>query len=154
MTEGEQPSSEKPVEIVASPPTTITSVNTQTPTSFTPILPGVGPQSVFGLSIQHGQSTDALVAKMSDAHLTQVIAQAEQDSSRRHTENMSWMRLMTVLTIAVILATIAICYLFLRYQKGDLLEPIIHVLVGLLSGGLGGYGLGFRAGRKSQADKD
>ena len=119
----EQPSTGEPKEIAASPPIAATpppvvyTASTQAPNPVIPSLSAV-PPSMFGLSIQQGgPSVDPLVAKMTDAHLTQVITQAENDSVRRHTENMFWIKQMTTISIVLIIFVTIICAVFLYYKK-------------------------------------
>lgn len=86
---------------------------------------------------------------MTPEHLSQVISQAESDSSRKHDEKMTWMKLMFAVTVLLIFALPFICFLFLWYGKPELLQPIIFTIVG----GLGGFGLGRAYERKKEEDK-
>jgi len=147
MNGSDSPAPDLPTEISAQPPAPIFSTSTAGPTS-PPTLPIIPPTHLgLGVSIQQGgQSTDALVARMTDVHISQVISQAESESSRKHIEMMAWMRLMFAIMVLLVFAIPFLCFLFLWYGKPELLQPIIYTTVG----GLGGFGLG----RAYQREKD
>jgi hypothetical protein len=147
MTDSDQETAEKPVEIAASPPAPTYSTTTMAPGTPAPFATQ---RLGLGVSIQQGNlAADAIVAKMTDAHLTQVITQAENESARKHQENIEWMRLATAMGVMLLLTIPVICVIFLWYHKAELLQPIIQLVVGFI----GGFGIGRVSVRRADADK-
>jgi len=105
-------------------------------------IPKFGLPSV-GVSIQPSPTVpDALVAKMTPEHLTSVIAQAGAESASRSKERMLAMSLGAGVIAFTLLIVLAICIAFLVYNKAEFAMPIATLILGLLSGGAGGFGLG------------
>lgn len=77
------------------------------------------------------KSSEALLAKMTPDHLSQVIKQADSDSLRRHHE-----RMMLMVGCAVVFP--GLCWLFLHYQQSTLIVPVMTAITGFV----GGIGIG------------
>lgn len=97
----------------------------------------------FGIQVSPGPSqSDKFLDKMTSTHISKVIEQAGHDSRLDHEHRMWSMWLMAGITLIVMLLVFALCWLFLAYDEPALLEKSIALLVGLVSGGIGGFGAG------------
>ena len=94
---------------------------------------------------------DPFIEKLNTAQITQVLNQVETENQRGHQRQVltTWMAL--GVTALIVLMIISLCWLFLSYQKGDLLREIIALLIGLGGGGTAGFGLGRITAKKSDA---
>ena len=147
MTDEIQSNPEKPAEIQASPPPPTFSTTTMTP-GVPNLLASLNTQ--VGLSIQQGaQPVDALTARMTESHISQVISQAENEGVRKHAENMAWMKLTLAIAGIGVAGFLLVCVVFLAFSKAELLQPIIQALIIFL----GGFGFGRASSKKSDADK-
>jgi MFS family permease len=101
------------------------------------------PNVDIGLSIlQFGPVADRIVAKMNSTHLTALIEQSGEDDRRRSAERSRGRTIAAVLAVFLLTFLFGLCWLFLAYQKSELLQGII----GLVVGAFGGGGVGFTAG--------
>jgi len=92
---------------------------------------------------------DQFLEKLDKAQITQLLNQVETENLRGHQRQVlaTWMAFGVVALI--VLMIISLSWLFLSYQKGDLLREIIALLIGLGGGGTAGFGLGRITAKKS-----
>ena len=88
---------------------------------------------------------DPVAEKVSAQHIEQVLANSAQQSRRDHTWRMNVLWLTFVGFLAVLGAILLLVWM-LR-EKPEYLAGVLAALAGLGSGGVGGYGLGYRHGR-------
>ena len=147
--DAEQPTVEA-AEGDASPPAQVYSTTTTNPaaTEATSFPTRIG----FGVSIhQQGlRNPDALTARLSDRQLSQVITQAAAEDLRKHEERMLLIRSTMYLLAGSLVVVIVLCWLFLYYQKSELITPIITAILGAA----GGFGVGRSTAPKKPRDED
>lgn len=99
----------------------------------------------FGMQVQVGPAPNELLAKLDASHITKFIdsAEAEQRRSHERKQHNFW-----GLLIAGVLGFFGVCWLFLAYDKSDLLKEILALFTGLVGGFLSGFGVG-RATKKA-----
>jgi hypothetical protein len=74
--------------------------------------------------------------------LDQFLAIADRSDSRSHVRQMTLTIGVIVVLVVLLIFVIALCCLFLAYDKAEFLVPILTALGGLLMGSLGGFGMG------------
>jgi hypothetical protein len=161
----DKPSSEAAPDAVPSPPVPVdkpTSVIAPTPDVFSataaPGVPTVLSQPTsqfgFGLSISPPpQPGDALLAKLKDDHLTKVIDQSESENKRKHQERIMAMVLMVAVAVLVVVFILALSYMFLKFQKSELLQPLLTLFLGFAGGVTSGFGIGRYTAPKGESEK-
>jgi len=91
---------------------------------------------------QPAPSLDAFIGKLTDQHITEVIKESGEESERKHDERLWGMKLIASVVVSTLLLVVLPCWLFLSYQKTESLEKILALILGFVSGGLGGFGIG------------
>ncbi len=93
---------------------------------------------------------DSFIDKLDTKQLGKLLDQAGEDGKRQHQLDVQryWMTFLLLFSVPVFV--LLLCWIFLNYEKGDLLREIIALLIGLGGGGAGGYTLG-RASRPGPA---
>jgi hypothetical protein len=96
-----------------------------------------------------GLSPGSFLDKLSTDQLGKLIDQSDQEDTRQHQlrRERNWMTFGFLVTVLILIGFL--CWLFLSYEKGDLLREIIALFIGLGGGGVGGYSVG-RFGKSSQ----
>lgn len=111
----------------------------------------IGPQLIERFMAFSGKfGTDSFVDKLDTQQLGKLIDQADEDSKRAHERGAQLTRYGFIFMIALLVAILILCGMFLAFQKGDLLREIIVLLIG----GAGGSGIGFTVGRASVAKRE
>lgn len=88
--------------------------------------------------MQIGSRKESMFEKLDSGQISQVIENAEKDSERQYVLDQKQENSRRFYTISAIVVVIAICWMFLSYDKTEHIDAVISALVGLL----GGYGLG------------
>ena len=87
------------------------------------------------------QLTEEQTGKLIEFEEANAQRRYELDNKRREDQ-----RFVTVYVFtAAIVGVIAVSWLFLAYDKSELVQPLLTFFAGLAAGGLGGYGLRGRA---------
>jgi F0F1-type ATP synthase assembly protein I len=108
------------------------------------------------LGVQIGpapQIGDAIVAKLKDEHLSKIIDHSESENKRKSGERIHSMYLACGSIAGILVFILILSYLFLRFQKAELLQPLITGILGFAAGALSGYGYGRSTSSKGDADK-
>jgi len=97
-------------------------------------------ESLTMMSVMQNTSDSVVARKINDKHIEKYLDDSAENmrlAYKDRTQN----RIMLVIIIAIITVLIGfVIYIFKDYP--DAIEKIIFALTGLISGGLGGYGLG------------
>ncbi len=147
--------SEKLISDAAIPPDLYAATAATASPGVTPALSSPVPRQFgFGVSIAPTpQPGDALLQKLTDNHLSKVIAQTESENARKHRE-----RILSIIIIAVMIVfagifILVLCYMFLSFQKPELLQPLITLILGFIGGMMSGIGLGRYTAQKNEPEK-
>ena len=112
--------------------------------------------------LEIGYAPDPIAKVLTSEHISEGMAlrreelRLEDDQHKRTVayttdDNQSKRRLAFQITIVVFCGVAALCWIFLFYGKGDLLQPIVTHLVAVLFGAFGGFGIGRY--KKSEQDE-
>jgi hypothetical protein len=93
-------------------------------------------QTATGVQVAIGPPPNAFIEKLQPEHITSIIGHTAKDKERQ-----SYIFLATI--VIGIVGFLAICWLFLAFQKDAMLEGVLKVFAGFL----GGFGSGFAAAR-------
>jgi hypothetical protein len=141
-----EPQGLEPSSVIASPGQTPEIVS---PSELSDVGRGAG-GGFLGVSIQQRGSNDALIAKMQSSHISQVIEIDKDDKKWRHIQDLTNSIIAIVGFVSFLLVVVALCVIFLVFNKPEFLQGILGLLIGLLSGGAGGYGIGRAQAGKPQ----
>lgn len=100
------------------------------------------------MQVSQGQALPDIEAE----HVSELLAIADKADSRSHLRGMTLLCGGLGIGIALLIFILLLSWLFLAYSKGDLLVPVISAFGGLVTGLLGGFGMG-AAYQKSQQDR-
>lgn len=92
----------------------------------------------------------SIIDKMSPELLKLLLEQDAEESKRRDSHRDKHLYVTAGLTLAGIVAFFGLCWMFLTFNQAELLKQVITLLVGLVSGGIGG----FAYGRSGKGDDD
>lgn len=105
----------------------------------------VAQQMIHQLGVQIGPAPNALLEKLDSQHIGQLLTLTENDSKR----NDSWRKQAFWGAIIVATAgTLIMCWMFLHYDKPELLKETLALLLTALVSFAGGFGFG-RTTKKS-----
>ncbi len=100
-------------------------------------------QQAFGLhhqfGLQIGPAPDALIAKLDPPHITSLLENAERENNRNDSRKKQFFWGTIGIGTAGFLF---LCWLFLYFQKPELLQAVLTLFGGFLAGFAGGYGFG------------
>lgn len=109
----------------------------------------VGIALIVGLCVGDGFKGALDLEPAQRSRLGTLLANASDSDKRDSAGKIEAMRWTFVVCLAVLLLIGVLCWMFLHYEKGDLLREIIALLIGLGGGGAGGFGLGRWSARSS-----
>ncbi len=152
------------VEVAANPPASEPIVETTVsnasvlPPAAPPVPPSVlASLSHLGLGVsiqQEPRQSDALLKKMTESHISQVIEATARNDERKSRERLVNTGAAVLLVTLGAITIVALCVIFLRYDKPEYIQGIVGLLVGLVSGGVGGFGWGRYTAPKEKDSKD
>jgi hypothetical protein len=93
----------------------------------------------FVAQMWNGNDRDQLLDKLSQAQLGQILDQTERDADRSFKLQSQAIKVILFVVVVAALLVFGLCWLFLGYQKGDLLRELFILLLGIGSGGIGGF---------------
>lgn len=93
----------------------------------------------FGMQVQVGPAPNELLAKLEPGHITTLIQDAGREKQRSDERKMFALK---GAIIGGIGGFLLLCWLFLHYEKPELLKDILLLFTGLVGGFLGGLGVG------------
>lgn len=89
-----------------------------------------------------GGPPPSVLDKMTPDLLKLVIEHDAEESKRRDSHRTQHLYVAAGLTMAGIIAFLGLCWMFLTFNQADLLKQVVTLLVGLVSGGIGGFAYG------------
>ena len=113
------------------------------------------PPNVNILIPLHGQvpiHADAIAGKVTGDHITEAIKHAGERERFTHTERILSTSLLGVVGVLALLFVFGICWLFLSFNKPELLEKILPPLITFATGAFGGFGIGRYTARKPKSE--
>ncbi len=90
-------------------------------------------QSFTSVQLAMGPAPNEFVQKLEPAHITELLEANDRERKRNHDSNRLYFA-------GTLIAFFGISWLFLGYQKGELVEKIVLHLMSFGAGALGGYG--------------
>jgi len=114
-----------------------------------------GPPNVNIVIPLHGQvpiHADAIAQKVTRDHITEAIKHAGEREQFANTERMLSTSLMGGVGLLAFLFVFGICWLFLSFNKPELLEKILPPLITFVTGAFGGFGFGRYSARKPKSE--
>ncbi len=118
-------------------------------TQFTGKGPNIVLQTAFGLH-QQPSIPDTIAGKLTPEHIASAFDQYGKDKERKSGEARLGMWLAFGALISVLVFVMGLCWMFLQYQKPELLEKIIALITGLAGGGITGFGIGRQTAPKKE----
>lgn len=96
-------------------------------------------QMVQHFGLQVGPAPDAFLDKLEPQHITQLLSAAENDSVRgdSRTKQIFWGSI-----VVSTVATLFMCWIFLHYEKSELLKDTLQILLTAIVSFAGGFGFG------------
>jgi hypothetical protein len=103
--------------------------------------PSIVLQTAFGVS-QQPSVPDTIASKLTPEHISSALNEYAKDKERKQETTKLGMYLAFASLVGVLLFVLFLCWMFLQFNKPELLEKIIALIIGLFGGGVTGFGIG------------
>lgn len=99
-------------------------------------------QRLYALLVHNEAPRDPVIDKLDAAGLKKLLDNSAAERKQEHERRMLAMRLQTAVVFGALILIGILCWMFLTFDKTETLEKVIALMIGLVGGGIGGFGVG------------